>query len=184
MVLAGRAKLGMMFVTASSIHVPEATGSETQTETERRRYLENLRDLGPLRHRLRGGGQNSVRGYAPNTLGDVEMINDRLISGGKRQWEVSIELRVPVTESFGAVAFADAGDVTRQDVFRFDHPQTSFGLGLRYRTLVGPLRLDAALAPPALQVFGLDTRTQRDEVPQSKIFGLDGALSFTIGEAF
>jgi outer membrane protein assembly factor BamA len=183
MVLAGRAKLGLMFVNSSSIHVPAPSGAETQTETERRRYLENLRDLGPLRHRLRGGGQNSVRGYAPNTLGDVEMINRRLISGGARQWELSLELRVPVTESLGAVAFADAGDVTRQDTFRFDHPQTSLGLGLRYRTLVGPLRLDMAVAPPALQVFGPDTRIRR-EVPESRLFGLNGALSFTIGEAF
>ena len=182
-VLAGRAKLGMMFVTSSSIHVPAPSGAETQTENERRRYLENLRDLGPMRHRLRGGGQNSVRGYAPNTLGDVERINNRLISGGARQWEASLELRVPVTESFGAVAFVDAGDVTRESHFRFDHPQTSFGLGLRYRTLVGPLRLDMALAPTPLQVFGPDTRI-RTEVPQSRLFGQNGAISFTIGEAF
>ena len=60
--------------------------------------------------------------------------------------------------------FADAGDVSRGDptctqlpcsaTWRFQYPQLSFGLGLRYRTLVGPLRLDAAIAPPGLQTFG------------------------------
>jgi outer membrane protein assembly factor BamA len=157
-------------------------------------FLEDLHNFGPLRHRLRGGGQYSVRGYDPNTLGDVEEIDDRLLSGGLRQWEASIELRIPVGESFGTVLFADAGDVSRGDptctklpcsaTWRFQYPQMSFGLGLRYRTLVGPLRLDGAIAPPGLQTFGTDQRI-RFGVPQSYLFGkVHGALSFTIGEAF
>ena len=123
-------------------------------------------------------------GYAPNTLGDVERIDGRLISGGLRQWETSVELRVPITESFGSAVFVDMGDVTRGTAYRFDHPQTSFGIGLRYRTIVGPLRFDAALAPPSLQVWGVDDRI-RTGVGTSRLFGFaDGAVHFTIGEAF
>jgi outer membrane protein insertion porin family/translocation and assembly module TamA len=132
---------------------------------------------------LRGGGSNSVRGYAPNTLGDVELLDGRLITGGLRLWETSLELRVPITQSFGTVFFVDAGDVSRSTSYRLDHPQTSLGIGLRYRTIVGPLRLDFAAAPPGLQVFGKDERV-RTGVEQSTWLGIDGAVSFTIGEAF
>jgi outer membrane protein assembly factor BamA len=185
LVLAARLKLGIMAVTSSTIGVPSRTSgsSESDDESERRRYLENLAAYGPLEHRLRGGGSNSVRGYAANTLGDVEKLAGRLITGGLRLWESSVELRVPITQSFGTVLFVDAGDVSRSTGYRFDHPQTSLGLGLRYRTIVGPLRLDFALAPESLQVFGVDERV-RSGVEQSTFFGLDGAVSFTIGEAF
>lgn len=189
MVLAARARFGMMFITDTTIKVPDAPAPNDQAaDAEQRRIdaqlLENLATLGPLRHRLRGGGHNSVRGYAPNTLGDVERIDGRLISGGLRQWEGSIELRVPITESLGSALFVDVGDVTRGTSFRFNYPQTSFGLGLRYKTLVGPLRFDAAIAPPPLQVFGEDDRI-RTGVSKSRLFGVvDGAIAFTIGEAF
>jgi outer membrane protein assembly factor BamA len=183
LVLAARLKLGFMAVTSSTIGVPRESASESDDESERRRYLANLAAYGPLEHRLRGGGSNSVRGYAPNTLGDVEELAGRLITGGLRLWESSVELRVPITQSFGTVLFVDAGDVSRSTGYRFDHPQTSLGIGLRYRTIVGPLRLDFALAPDELQVFGVDERV-RSGVEQSTFFGLDGAVSFTIGEAF
>jgi outer membrane protein assembly factor BamA len=188
LVLAGRARLGFMAVTRSSISVPSAPApSDSAAAAELSTHILFLKDLaalGPISHRLRGGGHNSVRGYAPNTLGDAELINNRLISGGLRQWEASLELRIPVTESFGTVLFADAGDVSRGTSYRFNYPQTSFGLGLRYRTIVGPLRLDAALAPHGMQVIGKDERI-RTGIPQSRVFKFaDGAVSFTIGEAF
>ena len=79
--------------------------------------------------------------------------------------------------------FVDAGDVSRTSSWRFDHPQTTLGFGLRYRTIVGPLRLDAGFAPRSLQVIGEDQRI-RDGLPQSRLFGAEGALHFTIGESF
>jgi len=192
-VLAGRLKLGLMEITDESITVPDGSVNDPDV-ADNVPFLRDLEEAGPLRHRLRGGGYNSVRGYAPNTLGDVQVIDGRLLSGGLRQWEVSLELRVPVTESLGAVLFVDAGDVTRQKRWRLDHPQTSFGLGLRYHTFVGPLRFDAALAPDGLQHFGPDERCEvpapdcmRPGLKESELFGIDGvngAVSFTIGEAF
>lgn len=179
LVLAGRARLGFMAITHTSIRVPPNTAQGDTNAV----FIEDLAKYGPLSHRLRGGGFNSVRGYAPNTLGDVEYVNNRLLSGGLRQWEASLELRVPVSESFGTAFFVDAGDVSRSTSYRFNYPHTSFGFGLRYRTIVGPLRLDAALAPRGLQVIGASPPPPNG-VPQSRVFGLDGALSFTIGEAF
>ncbi|HEX7479757.1 MAG TPA: BamA/TamA family outer membrane protein [Polyangiales bacterium] len=184
MVLAGRVRLGVMEITDSDIRVPagsDPTGS-----------IQRLRDIGPLRQRLRGGGGNSVRGYAPNALGDVTEVDNRLDSGGLRQWETSLELRIPITANFGSVLFADAGDVTRSKTFRWSAPQTTLGIGLRYKTLVGPLRLDAGFAPSGLQVFGHDDRVRNafakdgtpGAFPESTFFGTSGAIHFTIGEAF
>jgi outer membrane protein assembly factor BamA len=189
MVLAGRAHFGYMGITSSRIQVPAGDPFG---------YVERLRDLGPLRQRLRGGGSNSVRGYLPNTLGDVFQLGDRLDSGGLGQWEASLELRAPITASFGTVLFADVGDVSadKNNLYRFAYPQTTLGFGLRYKTLIGPIRIDAGFAPPGLQVVGGAANDHRSRVayndqgqllagfPQSLFLGVPGALSFTVGEAF
>ena len=124
------------------------------------------------------------------------------ISGGTRSWEASLELRVPITAAFGVVLFGDAGDVSRPPLgstssdapFRFDHPQVSVGLGIRYRTIVGPLRLDLAWAPPELRSFGGDsslpptcTADSANECnPRNYLFTREfpAAVHITIGEAF
>lgn len=193
-VLAARAKLGLMLIGESTIDVPpEPAMCDTSVAVDplctQWLFANNLARFGPLRHRLRGGGQNSVRGYAPNTLGDVEIVSDgqvdRLLSGGLRQWEGSLELRLPITMDFGTALFVDVGDVSQGTSWRFDHPQTSVGLGFRYHTLVGPLRLDAAVAPDSLQVAGTDERVRTESVTEPSAFGVGGlSLHFTIGESF
>jgi outer membrane protein assembly factor BamA len=184
MVLAARARIGVMEISHSSIEIPD---------DDPYGFIQRLHDLGPFRYRLRGGGHNSVRGYASNTLGDVLRLGDRLDSGGLRQWQASLELRLPITSTFGAVLFSDVGDVTQAETFRFAAPQTTLGFGLRYKTIIGPIRLDAGFAPPGLQVVGVDTRqrTAYDEngvmIPfpeESSLFGPHSAIHFTIGEAF
>jgi len=181
MVLATRARIGVMSITGTDIQVPD-DGSLNERQLKE---AQDLRDLGPVRARLRGGGQNSVRGFRPNTLGDAHQIGGRLFSGGLRQWEASLELRVPITVNFGTAFFVDVGDVSATTRFRFDHPQTTLGFGLRYKTIVGPLRLDMGLLPKALQVFGTDERPFDRPSQNDGVFGLaDGAVHLTIGEAF
>lgn len=181
LVLAARGRLGIMHVSGANVGADSPT---TLGELTEQGFVQRLARFGPLRHRLRGGGHNSVRGYRPNELGDAVLVDGRLDSGGLRQWEGSIELRLPVTQNLGAVLFADAGDVSRNARFRFNHPQTTLGFGLRYRTLVGPLRLDLGFAPSGLQVIGRDERV-RAGLTQAKVFGLaPGAVHLTIGEAF
>ena len=192
-VLAARARLGVMEITDTSIPKPPA-GFENENTWQERLQGEaqtRLRELGPLRQRLRGGGNNSVRGYAPNTLGDVVSVGNIVDSGGLRQWEASLELRAPLTPDFGAVLFIDVGDVSAVKRFRWNVPQTSFGFGLRYRTVIGPIRLDFGFAPKALQVIGSSDPRRRvtleeDGRPfgESYILGSRGAIHFTIGEAY
>lgn len=192
LVLAARARFGMMEITDTKIEPAPETTEQPESLQSRLTAVAHarLRELGPLRQRLRGGGNNSVRGYAPNTLGDVISVGDIVDSGGLRQWEAALELRAPLTADFGAVLFVDVGDVTMEKRFRFHVPQTSFGFGLRYRTVIGPIRLDFGFAPKSLQVVGSsDPRTRERLLPESPfgesyILGSRGAIHFTIGEAF
>ncbi|MFK8001669.1 MAG: autotransporter assembly complex family protein [Polyangiales bacterium] len=158
--LAGRFVLGAMFITGADEGLDEES---TQ--------------LGPRDQRFYGGGSTDVRGYLPGRLGDGR-------SGGNRKWLASLELRLRVTESFGVVAFGDAGDVSA-DAWRFNVPQFSFGMGLRYFTIVGAIRLDVGWAPPSLQVFGDDPRAAGDnEGLRDTIFGFPGAIHVALGESF
>jgi hypothetical protein len=164
--------------------------------------------LGPFSDQLVGGGAASNRGFPAGYLGDAELVEVQerplpdgtqtqhapvLISGGIRRWEASIELRVPITPELGFVAFVDAGDVTRQRLWRFDHPQISPGFGLRLRTPVGAIRFDWGFRPDALQVIGgMDTRpapctspADTECRPVPLLFStIPGAIHLTIGEAF
>jgi outer membrane protein assembly factor BamA len=183
MVLAARVRLGYMKVTRSTLAPPPAG-----TDPDEALLTERLIALGPINQRLRGGGHYSVRGYLPNELGDAIRVtddqgNERLDSGGLRQWEASVELRIPLSRNLSTALFTDIGDVTTGDAYRFDHLQTTFGMGIRYDTLVGPLRLDMGLAPPKLQVIGPDDRT-RTGLEQPTVFGFPGTVHFTIGEPF
>jgi hypothetical protein len=170
-----------------------------------------LAALGPFSQQLTGGGPVSNRGFPAGFLGDVERreVQTRptpsgielrapvLISGGVRRWEASLELRIPITPDIGLAAFLDAGDVTRQLYFRFDHPQIAVGGGLRLHTFIGTIRLDVAGRPDALQVFGVSSlppvcanNDQVDCRPSPVVFdwfgavGFPGAVHITLGEAF
>lgn len=192
-VLAARARLGVMEIMDTSIAKPPP-GYENENDWQvhlQGEAQQRLRELGPLRQRLRGGGNNSVRGYAPNTLGDVVSVGNIVDSGGLRQWEASLELRAPLTPDFGAVVFVDVGDVSAEKRFRWNVPQTSFGIGLRYRTVIGPIRLDFGFAPKSLQVIGSNDPRRRITLEEggrpfgeSYILGSRGAIHFTIGEAY
>jgi translocation and assembly module TamA len=136
--------------------------------------------LGAQPYRLRGGGANSVRGFGPGELGDGR-------SGGIRRWEASLELRVPLSKDFYIVGFGDMGDVYagydengRKDVrFRFDHLNTSVGGGLRYYTVIGPVRLDVGYRPTALA--GAERDNYRMDLGFTKF---RGAVHLTVGESF
>ncbi|HYO98060.1 MAG TPA: BamA/TamA family outer membrane protein, partial [Polyangiaceae bacterium] len=103
--------------------------------------------------------------------------------GGFTLWEAGLELRVPIAGALSAAVFSDASDVSgRRFDFRFNRPHLSAGLGIRYDTPVGPVRLDGGYRIPGLQVFG-DDDTSDEGLPQ-ELFGLPVSVSFGIGESF
>jgi hypothetical protein len=104
-------------------------------------------------------------------------------TGGLSLWELSIEGRAYISGPFAAVLFCDSSDVSLQRLsLRFDRPHVSCGLGGRYDTPVGPVRLDVAYRLPGLQTLGGSDR--RDERTPPTFFGAPIALQVGIGEAF
>lgn len=134
------------------------------------------RRLGPSSYRLRGGGANSVRGFLPGELGAGSQ-------GGLRRWESMLEWRIRLGSDLTAVGFLDAGDVNDADDFRFDHLNTSAGFGVRYFTLIGPLRVDAGFRIVDWQ--RADGSSGIEEGASTfPLTDLPGALHLTIGDSF
>ncbi len=174
--------------------------------------------------RFYGGGANSMRGFSerrlsplleapvPNTNPPVTCSGTSISStgcetvpiGGNGMFTGSFEARYSVLENVRVASFVDVGQVT-SGLFGFgDLPgvQWAVGLGLRYLTPIGPLRLDLARrlpfgTLPALYSINANgaVSTQTYAVDES-CFGLfashpntpvsDGActLQISIGEAF
>ena len=187
LVLAARFRLGYMHIFSASEDLDRAS-----------------QILGPIQYRLRGGGASSHRGFQAGFMGDqFESIPGgdpdavfRQNAGGIRRWGASLEVRLPFNEDFGAVAFADIGDINRMPEFRFSRTRLALGFGLRYQTLIGPFRLDVAFLVPGAQPDGWETYggffsspptapvmcpAENCDEPSS---GVGGALHLTIGEAF
>ena len=93
----------------------------------------------PASERFFAGGDDSVRGYAFESLGPRGDLGDVL--GGRYLLTGSLELEQLITSSIGFAAFADAGNASDQGV---PDPVLGAGLGLRVRSPVGVLRLDLA----------------------------------------
>jgi len=95
--------------------------------------------------RFFAGGPFSVRGYDVESLGPRESLGvTELITGGEALLVVNEELRVTLPWDMTGLAFIDAGQVwDRPTDADFDLAK-SIGLGLRARSPVGLLRLDAA----------------------------------------
>lgn len=88
---------------------------------------------------FRAGGSQSVRGYAYGRLG-VEQ--NGAIVPGRYIGVASIEASHPVTEQWGVAVFYDAGNVV--DRWQDFSAVKGYGVGLRWRSPLGPLNLDLA----------------------------------------
>jgi translocation and assembly module TamA len=90
------------------------------------------------------GGGGTVRGQPYQSLGIAILRNDFEI-GGQAFLAASVEARVRVTERIGVVGFFDWGHVGAQDFFDdLGDSHAGAGIGLRYDTGFGPIRLDIA----------------------------------------
>jgi outer membrane protein assembly complex protein YaeT len=127
----------------------------------------------PASERFFAGGDTTVRGFTLDRLGAAETIDrDGFPTGGHGLIVLNAEARVPLRGGFGIVGFIDGGNVWR-NVEDMDVSQMrgSVGFGLRYRSPVGPIRVDLG--------FKLDRRmlpTGSRERPT--------ALHISLGQAF
>ncbi len=93
------------------------------------------------------GGGGTVRGQAYQSLGISVLDGTTWVdTGGTAFVAASVEGRLKVSANIGLVAFVDAGAVGQGTVTGAGSDwQAGAGLGLRYGTAVGPIRLDLAL---------------------------------------
>ncbi|MFC6436036.1 MULTISPECIES: BamA/TamA family outer membrane protein [Novosphingobium] len=99
-----------------------------------------LFDIAPSR-RLYAGGGGSVRGFAYQALG--EQAPDGNPVGGRSLNEASVEARYRFG-NYGVVAFVDAGQAYRETMPQFNDLRYGVGIGGRFYTNFGPMRLDVA----------------------------------------
>ena len=114
----------------------------------------------PESQKWRAGGDDSVRGYSYRSLGPTQ---GGAIGSGTALVTASVEVARPIVESMPSLwgaAFIDAGNAANS--FGELKPAVGLGVGVRWRSPVGPLRIDYA--------WGLESRK--------------GRLHFSVGIAF
>jgi translocation and assembly module TamA len=100
-----------------------------------------MRDnLAPSR-RFYGGGGGSVRGFGYQRLGPLDPNYDPI--GGRSLNEFALEGRYRFG-NFGVVGFIDAGQAYESSIPKFDDWRVGVGVGGRFYTNFGPVRLDLA----------------------------------------
>jgi len=99
----------------------------------------------PIFKRFFAGGSTSMRGFPFQKLGPLDDNNDPL--GGNSLLVGSFEVRYPIYGDFGGVTFLDYGNVYTEG-WSFDLADIKYapGVGLRYDTLIGPVRFDVGYA--------------------------------------
>jgi outer membrane protein insertion porin family len=125
----------------------------------------------PIAERFFSGGGNSHRGFPENQAGPRDSFTGFPV-GGQAVLFFNHELRFPlIGDNVGGVLFHDAGNVysrlqdisfrlsqphqiqtpagaaAPQEVFGFNYMVHAAGFGIRYRTPIGPVRLDLAFSP-------------------------------------
>ncbi|MFP5329371.1 MAG: autotransporter assembly complex protein TamA [Alphaproteobacteria bacterium] len=116
-VLAGRIRLGSIF------------GADAPSIAPSRRFY--------------AGGGGSVRGYGYQKVGPRDFQGDPI--GGKTLTEFGVEARFRLSAfggNFGLVPFLDGGALTNKVTPQFDGWQFGAGIGIRYYSSFGPIRVD------------------------------------------
>lgn len=97
----------------------------------------------PASLRYYTGGAGSVRGYTYQSIGPRNSDGDPL--GGRSYQFVNLESRFMVAKNVGIVPFLDGGMVYREEFPKIlGDMDWGTGLGFRYYTPIGPVRLDVA----------------------------------------
>jgi translocation and assembly module TamA len=147
----------------------------------------------PIVARFMAGGPLSMRGYYTRRLAKMVRQEDEWVSvGGNGLADANVELRFDMGRNLGAAVFLDAGNVsdssavpsTWRSAIDPTLLQWAAGVGLRYRTPFGPLRLDVGVRLPE------DFSERPPPVPYT--FWPDGsphfepivAVHLSLGEAF
>ncbi|MFP4358033.1 MAG: outer membrane protein assembly factor [Puniceicoccaceae bacterium] len=95
----------------------------------------------PFSERFFLGGENSIRGYRSGEAAPVDSSGELI--GGQAYLLGNLELEQRVVGDFSVVVFYDAATISPDsEVFTDGVYLDSVGLGVNYRTMVGPVRLE------------------------------------------
>jgi translocation and assembly module TamA len=103
----------------------------------------------PPELRFFAGGDRSIRGFGYEEIGSRNAVGD--VIGGDNLVEASSELEYYWRKNLGAAVFVDAGDAFLGDDFNL---HVGVGLGLRYKSPVGVVRLDLAYPIKSIDASG------------------------------
>jgi outer membrane protein assembly factor BamA len=166
---------GIVFATRATVGLADGLPREAQPTDDEGRPIDGppivIEDL-PASERFFAGGDTTIRGFAVDSVGTPETITPRgFPRGGNGLLILNAELRIPVWKDFGAALFTDGGNVFER-VTDFDASELrgSVGFGVRYRSPIGPVRVDLG--------FKMDRRLIAGELEKRT------ALHFSIGQAF
>lgn len=101
-----------------------------------------LFDVPPQRRFYVGGG-GTLRGFDYQSQSPHNVRGD--IIGGLSYVAASAEARIKVTDTIGIVPFVDVGAASEGSAPDFSDLGVGAGIGLRYYTAIGPVRLDVAV---------------------------------------
>jgi outer membrane protein insertion porin family len=119
----------------------------------------------PLAERFYSGGPSTNRAFPDNQAGPRDPTTGFPVGGDAFLFH-STELRFPlIGDDIGGVLFHDIGNVydsigdvslrfSQRNITDFNYAVNSFGFGIRYRTPIGPIRLDFSLGPDSPRFYG------------------------------
>ncbi|MCF8474229.1 MAG: autotransporter assembly complex protein TamA [Emcibacter sp.] len=96
----------------------------------------------PATRRYYAGGGGSIRGFAFQRVGPLSLDNAPL--GGRSVAEIAAEIRWKIMTDISLVPFVEGGNVYENQFPKFKNFLWGAGLGARYHTSFGPVRLDVA----------------------------------------
>ncbi len=97
----------------------------------------------PATRRFYLGGGGTVRGYSYQEISPRNGADELL--GGRSYVNATVEARIGITDTIGLVPFIDVGTVSAKSAPDFSDIKAGAGIGLRYLTPFGPIRLDVAV---------------------------------------
>ena len=145
-VLAAGARVGVAVGFAQDVEVLEIArthGGITRAVDRAELFPTVIREL-PASERFFAGGDTTVRGFALDSLGTEATLDSQgLPKGGNGMVIFNAEARAPYWKNVQFVWFVDAGNVfARVSNIRLGELRPTSGVGFRYRSPIGPLRVD------------------------------------------